>query len=372
MHKKKIGILTLPLNNNYGGLLQSYALQFYLKKKGFDAIIIDRRHNKSTLHNLKFLLKKYLFKGKYQLHLDNLKVTSNTRFFREKYLKPKTDEIFSEKKLKQIVDKEKFDAIIVGSDQVWRLEYSTDLFKNMFIDFIDDKSVKKLSYAASFGLSDWRHDQSTTDIVRDLINKFDYVSVREDSGLDICKTKFGIDSIQHIDPTMLLEIKDYKLLVDKEIGLKPQKGNILVYMLDNSEQRVNLMNQIRDVVGGKLFYVNVESKSPKALLKQQTYPSVFNWVKGFMDAEYVIVDSFHGCVFAILFNKPFIAFGNIQRGLTRFSSLLKLFKLEDRLILDVNELTPEIINAPINWKLTNSILEHCKKESDSYFENLFK
>ena len=145
MHKKKIGILTLPLTNNYGGLLQSYALQFYLKNKGFDAIIIDRRHNKSTLDNLKFLLKKYLFKGKYQLHLENLKVTSNTRFFREKYLKPKTDEIFSQKKLKQIVDKEKFDAIIVGSDQVWRLEYSTDLFKNMFIDFINDKRVKKLS-----------------------------------------------------------------------------------------------------------------------------------------------------------------------------------------------------------------------------------
>ena len=372
MYKKKIGILTLPLTNNYGGLLQSYALQLYLKKKGFDAKIIDRRHNKSILDNFKFLLKKYLFKGKHQKDVDNLKITLNTRYFKEKYLYPKTEEIHSQKKIKQIVNREKFDAIIVGSDQVWRLDYSRDLFKNMFLDFINDNNVKKLSYAASFGVADWCHDKLTTNIVSDLIQKFDYVSVREDSGLGICKTIFGVDALQHVDPTMLLEKKDYTLLVSSEISLKPNKGNILVYMLDNSEQRLSLVNQIRHEVGGELFNVNVGSKSLKASLEQRTYPSVLNWVKGFMDAEYVIVDSFHGCVFAILYNKPFIAFGNKQRGLTRFSSLLKLFKLENRLILNAKELSPEIIKAPINWELTNSILDHCRKKSDNYFDNLFK
>lgn len=369
MSGKKIGILTLPLNNNFGGILQSYALQLYLKNKGNEVVLIDRRHNQSSLDPYKLLLKKYFFKGKYKEYIEaNVKISENTRYFRHKYILPKTNEIYSEKELKNIVDEQSFDAVIVGSDQVWRLEYATDLVKNMFLDFVPS-SAKRISYAASFGVGSWEHNSETTDIVKDLVKKFDRISVREDSGLEICNEVFGVNATQLVDPTMLLDTSDYIKLVEGEAEPK-REGEILTYMLDNSEERKKLVKIIQGEIGGDIFNINVKSKKSADPLEERIFPTVTSWLRGFIDAKFAIVDSFHGCVFAILFNKPFIAFGNKERGLTRFSSLLKLFKLEDRLILSSEELTTKVINAPIDWELTNSILKDCRKVSEKYFDEM--
>ena len=168
---------------------------------------------------------------------------------------------------------------------------------------------------------------------------------------------------------MLLPKTDYLNLVNLENEPK-REGDILVYMLDNSNERKMLVNQIEKEINGTAFNINVKSKDSKASIKDRTYPTVTSWIRGFVDAKYVIVDSFHGCVFAIIFNKPFIAFGNTERGLTRFSSLLKLFKLEDRLILNNQNLTSEIINAPIDWELTNSILNDCRVDSEKFLNSI--
>lgn len=368
--KKRIGILTLPLNNNFGGLLQSYALQKYLNENGNDAILIDRRHNQSNFNWVKVLLKKYFFKKKYiQFVENNITISVNTKKFRDKYISPKTEEIFSEKSLNKIVKDNQFDAVIVGSDQVWRLEYATDLTHNMFLDFITKSKTKKVSYAASFGVGSWEHGNETTHVIKNLIRKFDYVSVREDSGVKICKEIFDTDAKQHIDPTMLLTPEDYIDLVAKENEPK-RKGTILTYMLDNSEERKFLVNKIQEEIKGKVFNINVKSKKITDPIEDRIFPTVTSWLRGFIDAEFAIVDSFHGCVFSILFNKPFIAFGNKKRGLTRFTSLLKLFDLEDRLIVDPKDLTKEIICSEIDWEKTNKILENCRVDSENFLKNI--
>lgn len=368
MSGKKIGILTLPLNNNFGGILQSYALQTYLREKGNDVVLIDRRHNRQPLDKYKLLLKKCFFKNKYQQHLNNIKISVNTHAFRNKHILPKTEEIFSEKQLRKIVESNNFDAVIVGSDQVWRLEYATDLVPNMFLDFVPN-GVKRVSYAASFGVDNWEHNLDTTNTVKDLIQKFDHISVREDSGIGLCKDTFNVNAIQHIDPTMLISKETYLELVELENEPK-RKGDILTYMLDNSKERKQLVDKIQKEIGGGIFNVNVKSKKASAPIEDKIFPTVTSWVRGFIDAKYVIVDSFHGCVFAIIFNKPFIAFGNKERGLTRFTSLLKLFKLEDRLVLNSEDLTPEVIKAPIDWEKTNAILNECRVVSKKYLGNL--
>ena len=93
------------------------------------------------------------------------------------------------------------------------------------------------------------------------------------------------------------------------------------------------------------------------------YPPVEQWIKGFMDAHFVVTDSFHGCVFSILFNKPFIAISNSGRGKSRFLSLLSIFGLEERLIDNPGDCVPELIGSVINWESVNSILEEKRKES---------
>ena len=106
----------------------------------------------------------------------------------------------------------------------------------------------------------------------------------------------------------------------------------------------------------------------KSRLKDCICPPVTNWLRGFMDAEFVVTDSFHGTVFSIIFNKPFIAIGNVKRGVTRFSSLLKILGLEDRLVLKYDESILEKIKTPINYEEVNRLLEEKKKEAFDYLE----
>ena len=100
-------------------------------------------------------------------------------------------------------------------------------------------------------------------------------------------------------------------------------------------------------------------------------PTVEEWLKGFHDAEFVFTDSFHGCVFSIIFNKPFIAFGNEGRGMARFDSLLKMFGLEELLITSVDQFTPELVDRAISRFSDNSIqqrLNELRKESKLFLE----
>jgi len=101
-------------------------------------------------------------------------------------------------------------------------------------------------------------------------------------------------------------------------------------------------------------------------------PPVTQWLQSFMDAKFIVTDSFHGCVFSIIFNKPFIAIGNEGRGLTRFISLLKVFKLENRLMLKSSELTDTLIFSDINWDQVNEIIKLEQARSTEFLNKNLK
>lgn len=98
------------------------------------------------------------------------------------------------------------------------------------------------------------------------------------------------------------------------------------------------------------------------------YPSVNGWVKSFHDADYIVTDSFHGCVFSIIFKKPFLVIANEDRGLSRFKSLLKIFNLEKRLVFNLNDVTTEVISEHIDWFSVESILEKQKQSSITFLK----
>ena len=139
----------------------------------------------------------------------------------------------------------------------------------------------------------------------------------------------------------------------------------MTYVLDKSDKKESFINDIAEQLNLTPFTVMQKQKlSGKTNIDDCVFPPVTKWLRGFMDAKFIITDSFHGCAFAILFNKPFLALGNNRRGITRFKSLLKMFYLEDRLILDDFAFDDSLIENDIDWDSVNTIL---KNERDKSF-----
>ncbi len=158
-----------------------------------------------------------------------------------------------------------------------------------------------------------------------LLKKFDAVSVREASGINICRNYFGVEALQMLDPTLLLSADDYRGLICKA-HTEPSNGNILVYILDKTPEKVALVEKIAKDKNLIPFWLDSPDEYQSNLpLEKQIKMSVEQWLKSFGDAEFVFTDSFHGCIFSIIFRKQFLVFGNPKRGLSRFYSLLYLY-----------------------------------------------
>ena len=259
-----------------------------------------------------------------------------------------------------------YDAYVVGSDQCWRPQYNAFL-SSMFLDFAKEEKVKRIAYAASFGTNQWEFTQEMTSICSPLAQKFDFVSVREDSGVKLCKEHLGVNAVHVLDPTLLLTKEDYILLIEAEKEPKA-KGTLFNYILDPDAAKSAFINNVAKEKGLATFQVlpkcQAETRTKedvKNRIEDCIFPGVTTWLRAFMDAEMTIVDSFHGMVFSIIFNKPFWVIGNANRGISRFTSLLKLFHLEDRL-LDANKLQEVDINRPVDWSSVNAILQQKRNE----------
>ncbi len=371
----KIGILTLPLHGNYGGNLQAFALMTYIKQLGHEPVLIHLKNETRGKPGTKALLKQYLaktikgipFLGK-QI-ISSRSIYRHSEYFIKKYIQPQTLPIKKRSDLKTLTQY-RLDAYIVGSDQVWRKDYAREYLKTFFFDFVDNVKTKKISYAASFGVDFWQFDDALTTELKQLIHLFDLITVREDSAVDLCKEYFDIDVRHVIDPTMLLEPKDYADLIVKEKAAE-SPGDCMVYVLDKSEEKNILIDRIAQDGGFTCFTVNAASKDKKEPIAKRTYPPVTNWLKGFMDSKFVITDSFHGVAFSILFNKPFIAIGNEERGLARFTSIVNMFGLRKRFILSAEAYNKSLLKNEINWTEVNQTLELYRKKTLSLLHSHF-
>ena len=378
----KIGIITQPLHTNYGGLLQNYALQQILKRLGHEVVTLDQSH----LHPkrwrvyaacVKTFLLHLIGKGKdriypfYKSKSIHKQIRKNTDYFIDKYIS--CSSILNEKvDFRNFAIKSNMDAFIVGSDQVWRPMYNKDVMRS-FLDFSEGMFVKRVAYAASFGVDFWEFSQEQSVQAKGLIKMFDAVSVREDSGIDLCKKFLGCDAMHVLDPTMLLDKVDYMKLVEEE-NESESKGDLFTYILDASQGKRSIIEKVSDELELTPFIsmpqneVNWKTFND---IESCVFPPVTQWLRSFMDAKFVICDSFHGAVFSIIFNKPFLVIGNKERGMSRFNSLLKMFNLENRMI-DVDSPLLPIINTPINWGDVNQKRERLKKKSITFIIDALK
>lgn len=373
----KICILTQPLKYNYGGILQAYALQRVLKDLGHEPQTANvHRHKvqssrgKLLLSRIKRILIRLLYR-KFKILLkwggtnpfDILHI--NTHNFIRKYIKI-TEIIDTEEKF-QLLNKYNYEAYIVGSDQVWRPRY-TDFLTKYFLEFITDDSVKKIAYAASFGVDEWEFTEEQTEICSSLAKKFDAISLREDSGVMLCKKYLGVEAEHLIDPTLLLQKEDYIKDLDLKETVEPKY--LATYILDESDLKNNLIKNVSiqfNIPVKYLMPLNFNVVGEK-YLEECIFPPVEEWIEGIKNSDFVITDSYHGTIFSILFEKEFYCIANKKRGITRLQSLLNKFHLTDRLILNDSNVDVNSLKS-IDYKKVNDKIEIEREKAIKFLTN---
>lgn len=349
---EKIGLLTMPVKENYGGIIQIAALYAFLESKGYTPYLIRKKYDEKASkrlfrwvlsHNPLYFIYDYKNLAKRE------KQSSKLQSFIDNFFVNKTTLAFNEQQYKNSV--QKLDAVIVGSDQVWRYKYVKANYRYYFLDFLPSR-IKKIAYAASFGVDEWEGNKETVQNVEKLLAQFSAVSVREKTGVAICNDTFHYNkAVNVLDPTFLPEVSFYNNLIDKEKIQK--KVRLFSYVLDNSDF-------VKEVIAHTGKSLNLEIDTIKLTdYKFSANPSIAEWLYHFREADFVITDSFHGTVFSILFNKQFVCIGNKKRGYTRFESLLDLLNLKERLIFDY---TPENINNLLNNKIDYNAVEVLKQK----------
>ena len=371
----RIGILTLPLHTNYGGILQAYALQTVLERMGHEVTLLDRGWPPKVplmtyfKHVMKDSVKKILGRSHQRWHWiffqygEILHERHFTIQFVNKYIHRKI-----QRNLYEIQEKD-FDGFIVGSDQIWRPQYYRPI-ENAYLNFTKGWNVKRVVYAASFGIDEWEYNSEESYNCAELLQKFDSVSVRENTGTFLCKKYLHREAKQVLDPTLLLTSYDYIKKL-KITSIEKSKGDFLVYILDMTDEKQQIVNTIARMYCLTPFYVNSKCDDKSYNVKARIQPPVETWIRGFYDAKFVFTDSFHACAFSLIFNKPFLVYGNKKRGLSRFYSLLSSLKLTNRLIGSLEEFTNCGLED-INWEKINNEVSKMRAESMEYLIDSLK
>lgn len=370
----KIGILTHPLDYNYGCLLQAYALQKTIKSMGHEVVTINRFSNPKVAFLAQFKnwakrIANHYIKGKDVRLCWNPNLTmdmkrtlfSETQKFVDRNI-TNTGIVFPSD-LERIDKEYQFDAYVVGSDQVWLPNFSL----NCFLDFVHRDNVKRIFYAASTGSTSFADIPSIAMKCKTLSSKFSGISVREDSLIPVVKKALGRDAIQVLDPTLLLDAKEYLAACVEKEDTSPI---IFTYILDKTKDKKGLVDKVQKELHLPVVAGSVEKDYERGKgmdINKCIYPSVDHWILNMARAKFVVTDSFHGTCMAITFRKPFVVVGNKARGLNRFLSILRLFNLENRLITDSTQFSSSFFSQ-LDDDSISELLGQKRREAIDYIK----
>jgi exopolysaccharide biosynthesis predicted pyruvyltransferase EpsI len=242
------------------------------------------------------------------------------------------------------------------------------------LDFAPRDKIK-IAYAASFGVDTWEYSWKDTLKCRNLLRQFKAVSVREETAVTLCRKYFNVNALHVVDPTMLILSEKYKEkfhLSDSE-----KTSGAFIYILDCSLLKSSVIDFVCNYLSLDKYAVMPEAlnKSTVVNIEKCVFPSIEFWLQKMYASDYVITDSFHGCVFSIILNRPFIVINNDSRGRARIISLLKNLELSDRLVFSLSEVE-KILNTDINWESVNNELSKLREYSleflKEYLNDSFK
>ena len=308
--KKRIGIIGLEHSQNVGNNLLKFAISIKLTELGYDPYIVGKQYKK---HNISFI-----------------NSTTKIRLIKN----------FSE------IKENEFDLLMVNSDQTWR-KYNSDFYDIAFLKFAEKWKKTKFIYGASLGFNDWKLNRTDEVIAKTLLVRFAGLSVREITSIDLIEKHLGFKAQFVLDPTLLINKKYYENLIkDYKSDIVDQQNNncnyIFVYILSNRKRYIKYLKYIKSILGLKIVILTIYTKN-----------QVKEFLYGIINSEAVLTDSYHGTIFSIIFNKPFISFSKLGKRESRFNSLNKVFNIQDR-IFKYNT------NPPIYLLKQPLILNHTK------------
>lgn len=361
----KIDMITLHRAQNYGSVLQAFALQKKMEEIGHEVRVLDyhpeRYTNKGWLRRLKNKSPKFknpfiLFVAKIMIYPSYLRKGWVFNTFLNKYMnltrfKFDTNEVAKQLKMKEA------DAYCTGSDQVWNSFWNEGVEKALFLDFVP-KNKLIFSYAASIGLSELPIDE--VDIIRLLLDKYEYLSVREDTGVKILHELGRTDTIQCLDPTLLMTKEEWSYYADDRYE---GEQYILTYNLHHDLEVDRYAFTLSRKYGIPIW--NISYNWHDFIRKGHLCwcPSVEKFLGLIKYARFVIADSFHATVFSIIFERQFVTI-TPEVASSRVSSILNLLGISERNLCKFVDTS--IIETPIDYQSVKRRLLYERQISMNY------
>lgn len=343
---KKAGIITIFGEHNFGNRLQNYAVQETLKRFDLDVETIKYigMNDTTRIKEKEKNLNRY---NKFKEFNENIKFANET--------------IYKEIDVRHDYH-EDFDYFVIGSDQIWNYTFN---------DFFSDKTFatfapkhKKIAFSASFGIKK-SPDNGTEhyEICKKGIEDIKAVSVREDAGKTLVEEISGrSDAEVLVDPTMMLTCEDWEKVMKKPEILKTDKFIVKSFLGDTSDEIMQEIAKVAKENDCEIIDIS-DHNSPYF----EIGPSEFLYLE--KNAFMVATDSFHACVFSILFSTPFIVFEREQEAVesmySRIETLLGKFNMEDRIFK--NKITEDMLK--MNFSGTSEILKYERDKTMCFLEN---
>ena len=367
-----IGIITLHRAENYGSVLQAYALQKELEDLGCEVVTLDyhpeRYTNKGKLRRLKEKSTRFnnpllLLAAQIIIYPSYMRKNRVFGNFISKYLKLSKHSFSDNDEAKQIDFG--MDAYCTGSDQVWNSHWNEGVEKTLFLDFAP-KGKLLFSYAASIGLD--KLPQEEIGLTKSLLGRYEFVSLREDKGVEIVKRLGREDTIQVLDPTLLLNNEEW----DHALGLKGSKSKkphyVVTYNLHHDKTIDDYAISLAAKYGLKVYNISYNWHDVIRKGHLAWCPSVEDFVRLIKHADYVIADSFHATAFSIIYEKKFVSIIP-EIASARLSSLLKITGLENRLMNSGgNDLS--VIERDIDYGFVNKRIKLEKEKSMDFLKRV--
>lgn len=337
--------------SNYGSLLNGYSEYRILKDMGKEVLMLQKP-------------------GADKMDPE-ISEGHNYRFVNQYYDKEDISPILSYGELSEL--NEKCDCFCAGSDQIWN--YNLSFHENLYLPFVNaDK--KLISFATSFGHKKDKVPWEARARVKKYLERYSAISVREQFDVDILKENYGIIGDLVFEPVFCIN-KSHYVEMAKNSCFFEKEPYVLTYILDPTPEKREAILYYGQKLGYKTVNIlnGVEAvweRNKERLNLPNVVPNVGaeDFVKAFMNAEYVITDSFHGSAFSIIFNKPFLAIGNYGRGYERFVDLLGRLKLKNRLITDPKNIPlDEKYLESVDYTTTNEIIKKEVNKTLKWLQN---
>ena len=365
--KYDVAILGWWHNSNYGSIMTYYALNKAILDQGYSTLLVHEALG---------------YPARHKLAAD----ASAIGFAQRQGFDYTEQENYAElEKLNSVAD-----TFVVGSDQLWN-PYIGRINDDLFLNFTAPEA-KRIAYGTSIGnfnQDTFQSDHFGSDfeqVQKQNLERFDWMSMREDDGIVYMNRKFGFDIPQVVDPVFLIDPKNYHDLAN-QAKRQVEEPYMLAFILDPNEDKKRSVQAVADKLGLEkiVIYTDANHKQLEHAKKVFHEPHFIfddeirseNWLNAYQNAEYVVTDSFHGSCFAYIFQKPFSVFFNKIRGTNRFASLMRLFKLDDTRRIYEENTVEDIQNNPnvsmeINYTAGNANLALEREKSSIWFENALK